>query len=357
MTARFFKAISAHALRATVIVAACSFFAGNANAQQTSRTKTPNFAELASSIKMQTGANLVKAENGVPQIVLGTKGSALVAAQPKLMTPAMIAERSRNFFTTTASSLGFLPADAELTATPATAVGQSFNTVLTLSYNGIPVRGRRANVAIGAQSGELLALRNNLPAIEPSMAYAKVSKSLINEKINLTLTPSSTVTQEPKLVYIASRDNQLVRLAYEVRVSEPQHAWRYTFDATNGALLEKRDMVMNCTNPSHDHEANAFDDEVLLSEPLAPAATVTGKVKGNVLYYNPFKPDTTVGMPFIKVVVNGKTTYADKDGNFTMPDVTYPLTITSNLESRFFKIDRQDGIDGRLTSTVTSGLA
>ncbi len=355
MTARFFKALSTQALCAALAMASCTFLvAGNADAQQASRTRTPNFEELAGSIQMQTGAKLVKAENGVPQIVLGTKGSALVAAQPKQMTPAMIAERTRNFFTATATSLGFLPADAEVSATNASTLGQSFNTVLTLSYNGIPVRGRRASVAIGAQSGEFLAWRNNLPAIEPNTSTPKISALAILSKIDPTLTPTSTISQQPKLIYIASRDNQVVRLAYEVRVSEPMHAWRYTFDATTGALLEKKDMVMNCTNPSHDHEADAFEDAPVA--PAAPAATVSGKVKGNVLYYNPFKPDTTVGMPFIKVVVNGKTTYADKDGNYSISDVTYPLAITSNLESRFFKIDRQDGADGKLTSTITSGL-
>lgn len=349
MTSRFLKALSA-----TMLVAACSFFADNSFAQQPLRTKTPTFEELAGSIKMQTGAQLVKAENGVPQIVLGTKGSALIAAQPKQMTPAMIAERSRNFFTATASTLGFLPSNAEVTAVPAATVGQAYNTVLRLSYHGIPVRDRRASVAIGAQSGELLALRNTLPAAEPNTTSPSVSIAAINAKIDLTLTPSSTVSQEPKLVYIASRDNQHLRLAYEVRVSEPQHAWRYTFDATTGALLEKRDMVMNCTNPSHDHEANAFEDEVLLSEPAA--VSVSGKVKGNVLYYNPFKPDTTVGMSFIKIVAGGKTYYADKDGNFSLTDVTLPLSVTSTLESRYFRIDRNDGTDGRLTSTLSSAL-
>jgi hypothetical protein len=337
--------------------------AGTADAQQVQRTKTPNFAELASAIKTQIGADLAKAENGVPRIVLGKKGSALVAAQPGQMTPEMIADLSRNFFTTTASALNFLPANAEVNAAPAATVGQAYNTVLTLSYDGIPVRDRKAHIAIGAQTGELLAMRNSLPAVEPNTTTPKVTADAINTKIYPTLGANSKVYQEPTLVLVASPDGQLLRLAYEVRVSEPDHAWRYTFDATNGALLEKKDLVVNCTNPAHKHEsANAYDEALLdtptMFAPAEPAVTVGGKVNGNVLYYNPFKPDTTIGMPFIKVIVNGKTTYADKDGNYSIPDVTYPLTISSALESRFFKINRADGgSPASLTASIPSGLA
>ena len=349
---------------------------GSAFAQQSQQKKRPDFNELASSIKVQTGATLLKAENGVPRLVMGTRGSALVAAHPKLMTASMIAERSRDFFAATGSSIGFLPASAELTAVPAIAVGQSYNTVLTLSYNGIPVRDRKAHVAIGMQSGELLALRNNLPNVEPAHSTPKLSTQNILDKIAPTLMESSRVSKQPSLVYLAARDNSVIRLAYEVRVSEPAHYWRYTFDAMTGTLLEKKDLVVECGNHSHDHSGETahdhsaknvdetknpfFDPVVLLDQrPLLaePAAAVTGKVKANVLFHSPFREDTTVDLGYVKVTVNGKTTYADKNGNFSVNDVTYPLAITSSLESRYFRIDRQDGPDAVLTSTVTSGLA
>jgi Zn-dependent metalloprotease len=356
MIAHFLRTFYARSIGALVLVSCTLLATGNADAQQPLRTKMPDFNELAGSIKMQTGAQLVKAENGVPQIILGSKGSALIAAEPKYMTPAMIAERSRDFFITTGASLGFLASSAEIKANDAVQVGQAYNTLLTVSYNGIPVRGRKAQIAIGAQSGELLAIRNSLPAVEPSVTTAKISAQSVLDKIAPAMTASSKVTLEPTLVYLPSRDNRTLRLAYEVRVSEPQNYWRYTFDALTGSLIEKKDLVVYCSDPAHDHASEAADP-FMDTPPMAPAATVGGKVQGRVLYYSPFKPDTTVAFPFIKVIVNGKTVYADPEGNFSVPDVSYPLTISSTLESRFFKVNRADDVDAKLTSTVTSGLA
>lgn len=343
MTSRFFKA---------VLVAGSIVLAGGAYAQQSKQTTPPTFEELASSIKVQTGGRLLKAENGVPQIVLGTTGTTKIAAQPKQMTPAVVAQRTKDYFFTTASTLGFLPSSAELTATEATKVGEAFNTVITLSYNGIPVRDRKANVAIGAITGELVTMRNSLPSIEPNLSEPIATESSVLADAKSRSAVTATVTGEPKLVYIASHSNTSLRLAYEVQIEEqsPSHLWRYTYDAETGALLEKRDRIVYCMDPSHDHaEAEP------VQSPAAPAATVGGKVSANVLYHSPFDPDTTVSLPHVKVIVNGKTTYADENGNFSVDGVDYPLTISSNLESRYFNVRRQDATSGKLTLTLPSG--
>lgn len=363
MTARFLGAFGARSVGLLLLFSCAALTAGSAIAQQPLRTKTPDFRELESSLRVQTGAQLVKAENGVPQIVLGSKGSALVAAHPKFMTPAMIAERSRDFFATTATSLGFIAPSATLHSVEATTVGQTYNTLITLSYHGIPVRGRKAQIAIGAQSGELIAMRNSLPAVEPAVTEPTISAQSVLDKIKPAMLATSKVTKAPTLMYLPSRDNLSLRLVYEVRVSEPQNYWRYTFDATTGSLIEKKDMIVYCSDPAHDHDAGKpFFDVALLQQEdklASPAATVGGKVQGNVLFYNPFLPDTTVAFPFIKVTINGKTTYADKDGNFSINDITYPLTINSTLESPYFRIDRDDenGPDADLTTSIVSGLA
>jgi hypothetical protein len=351
MTSRFLQAL----LVAGVFLLSIG---GSANAQQSKRAQAPTFDELASSIKSQTGGRLVKAQNGVPQVILGAPG-ARVLASSKTSTPQAIANTSKEYFYRTATEVGFLPASAELNTVTASPVGRASNTVITLSYNGIPVRERKANVALGA-NGELVMMRNNLPSVEPNIAEPVITASTVAAKAKLSSARTATNFEEPKLVYVADRANTELRLAYEVRVTEqsPAHYWRYTFDAETGDLIEKKDLIVYCMDPSHDH-ADVASAEPAPAEaaPATPQATVTGTVKANILPKSPFHGDTTVTLPFVKVTVNGKSTFADANGNWTAEGVDYPLTISSNLESRFFNVRRADATSGSLSTTISAGVA
>jgi Zn-dependent metalloprotease len=239
-----------------------------------------------------------------------------------------------------------------------------------ISYNGIPLRERYLRINIGALFGEVILIRNNIPVKEPNMITAGISGSAIVSQIRDLLGSHSEIKAEPYLVFLDESDNPTLRLCYEVTASEPDinEMWRLTFDATTGKLIEKKSLVehdsfvgVHCMCPSEQastiqKRAHAVCPYDYIKE--NPESGISGKVLAKVHLQSPYDTLTTVALPYALLSVNGTQIETDSTGTWSLPSVSYPLSIQTSFNNKFFSILRQDSIPNSiLTKYITSGSA
>jgi len=262
-----------------------------------------------------------------------------------------------------------LPDNAILKEAGTQRTGNLWLSSFIVSYNGIPLRERFLRINIGAISGEVMLVRNSIPAKKPNASSAKIAPVEVILTAGTLLHGNSEI-QPPKLIYIDERENSSLRLCYEVIASEPDmyEMWRLTFDAMSGELIEQKSLVEHdCfvgatgRSPSSDllptpgrSAARPYDQKPIGFE--NPQSGASGMVLAKVHLHDPYDTLTTVGLPYAMLNVNGVNIVTDSTGVWSLPSAEYPVTVQTSFNSPFFSVLRQDNIpNSKLTKIFLSG--
>jgi hypothetical protein len=259
-----------------------------------------------------------------------------------------------------------LPITASLVETGTLKTGKLWLSSYTATYGGIPLRERFLRINIGAQSGEVMLVRNSIPSKNPNSLSAKIEPAQITEKTTELLGTHAVLTTAPQLVLIDEKDNPQLRLCFEVVVRDPDmyEEWRLTFDALTGDLLEKRSLVeQDCFLTSGEvveapHYKNNISDGTVSVLPENSPEGASGRIFAKVHLQSPYDTLTTVGVPHAFISVNGVFVEADSTGFWSVPTATYPLSLQTSFNSPYFSVIRQDMKPGSVLQTmIASGNA
>ena len=325
------------------------------------------FSSIASQISRRTGNTyrLVRiGNNNIPSILAINSGAHLrILPESERNNAASVSKFARTEVQYVSDNALILPKSASLLETGTAKSGNLWLSSYIISYGGIPLRERSLKMNIGALSGKVMLIRNNIPSKLPNALSATISQDEIIRQATIQLGIHCEFKSSPQLVFIDEKENNLLRLCYEVTASDPDmnEMWRLTFDAGTGELVEKKSLlehegIYEEKIPSLPSSARTkFVPESHYDDPLG---SISGMVLAKVHLHTPFDTLTTVGLPNVELTVNGVNTQTDSDGFWTLTSVQYPLTIQTSFNSRFFSVLRQDMIpNSSLTKTVTSGSA
>lgn len=347
-------------------------------------TAQMEFLSAASRIARQTNNTyqLIRLSSSKTPSILTVNRSASVRTIPEALRGEISAVRdfAKNEAQYAAANAIDLPESASLVETGTARTGNLWLSSYTVSYGDIPLRERFLRMNIGALTGEVMLIRNNIP---PKMYNALSAALTTDEVIRQTtslLGVQSEIKSAPKLVFVDEPHNNLLRLCYELTVSEPEmnEMWRLTYDALTGILIEKKSLLEHEDFSSEERTDSGISDnrtdfspfvkesDELKSAPLEDApyysdvisGAVSGRVSAKIHLHTPFDTLTTVGLPYAHVLVNGTSIETDSNGFWTLPFANYPLTILTSFDSRFFTVLRQDQISNSiLQATIPSGIA
>ncbi len=350
------------ALRSSFLASA--FFTFNAVKAQNASQKELQIS--ASNISRKTGNayNLICLGNNKTPGILTINRTNAIKAIPYEQRNNL--EAVRNFALIeaqfVASNVLALPENSQLIGTGNSRTGNLWLSSYTISYGGIPLRDRFLKMNIGALTGEVMLVRNNIPSKQPNTLYPSISREIIFQQTQSLLGLHSVIQAQPKLVFIDEIKSSFLRLCYEIIASDPDmnEMWRLTFDAGNGDLIEKKSLVEHgdyTNNRATDFGPSIFPSYGLKSVPLNPVnLPTTGKILAKVHLHTPFDTLTTVGLPYARIKINGISTETDSNGTWTLPSVNYPLIIETSFDSKFFSIYRQDKIaNSSIKRTVLTG--
>ncbi|MFI5263920.1 MAG: hypothetical protein ACHQM6_05340, partial [Candidatus Kapaibacterium sp.] len=248
-----------------------------------------------------------------------------------------------------------LPESAELVERGTAKTGNLWLSSYSASYGSIPLRERYLRINIGAISGEVMLIRNNIPSKQPNTLLPVIAEdAIISHTVNL-IGIHSEMKMLPTLVFVDQPGNPSLLLCYEVTVKDPDmnELWRLTFDATTGNLVEKKSLLENeCFSGfGTTSDSPSTTDAIRLVQPEIPSAGASGKILAKVHLHTPFDTLTTVGLPYALLTVNGATVFTDSNGFWSLSSASLPVTITTSFDGKFFTVLRQDG---SANSTVTT---
>ncbi|MEP7235779.1 MAG: hypothetical protein ABI778_10840, partial [Ignavibacteriota bacterium] len=262
-----------------------------------------------------------------------------------------------------------LPTEARLVTVNTSRSQDLWLSLFKVSYSGIPVRERDLRVNIGALSGKVMLIRNNIPAKSPASMEPLLSTENIFGQTRDILGSHAQITGGPNLVYVDEIGNPKLRLSYEVTVKDPDmnDLWRLTFDAQTGDLIEKKSLILHASSgfsTSTERSRENLKLQVTQSpetpeySPLSNNSpmNVSGKVRAKIHLHSPFDTLTTVGLPYAKLTVNGISVMTDSLGNWSLINTNFPLVITGKLEGKYFTTGRQDGGIAAKINGTTSDL-
>lgn len=247
--------------------------------------------------------------------------------------------------------LSYLPQikGAEIRQTSCDQVGDLWVSTYQMAYNGIPVRERALKMNIGAKNGKVVSLYSTFPKAQPNIATAMIPELLATQTAftDIGTSTDTKLTQSPQLVYCVADENQTLRLAYELVISEGNsHQWRYTIDAETSQLLDKRDLVVCHTHGSEESvtdtasfqndnapTANALPLSVQHEAQQLPQAEESGKLYAMVVPTAPTDTEIKMPLPNTLLTINGKQVISDTLGNWSLTDGTYPLQVSGVLSS------------------------
>jgi Tfp pilus assembly protein PilP len=269
------------------------------------------------------------------------------------------------------SNILTMPENASLSETGTSRTGNLWLSSYSVSYEGIPLRERFLRMNIGAVTGEVMLIRNSIPAKQPNSLAATISRDEIVRQSTTLLGIHSVIKSAPRLVFVDETQNNSLRLCYELTASEPDmnEMWRLTFDAITGILIEKKSLLEHEDLSSEQGTDSGISDsktDGLKSVPIGSipyhadllSGAVSGKVLAKVHLHTPFDTLTTVGLPYAHLLVNGASIETDSNGSWTLPFANYPLTIQTSFDSRFFTVLRQDQLsNSTLQATIPSGIS
>ena len=140
-----------------------------------------------------------------------------------------------------------LYSSAELQELSTSRTGDLWLSSYSVAYQGIPLRERYLRLNIGALNGEVMLVRNNIPAKTPNTLAATITSEEVIQKTKMLLGIHASIKATPQLVFVDETEGTSLRLCYEVRSSEPEmhEFWRLTFDAVTGDLIEKKSLVQH----------------------------------------------------------------------------------------------------------------
>jgi len=102
---------------------------------------------------------------------------------------------------------------------------------------------------------------------------------------------------------------------------------------------------------------DAVSGEILFSEDMILDIDVTGNVSGMAtegVGADICGPEVLTPMPYARVAIGTIVAYADEAGDYTIPyPGSLPVTVTSNIRGRWFRVYNQNGADAELTEIVT----
>jgi len=263
-----------------------------------------------------------------------------------------------------------LPATASLVEKGTNLTGNLWLSSYSVSYGEILLRERYLHLNIGALSGKVMLVRNNIPSKQPNTLSATVNASDILNQTTDLLGSHTLISSQPHLVLVDQKESTSLLLCYELIAKDPNMSeiWRLTFDATTGELIEKKSLVENeigysenvQSHSTENKEVNMYSNTGLADNPVvshdAPLKGIGGYVFAKVHLHNPFDTLTTLGLPFAKLKVNGISVETDSTGFWTSPSQSYPLTIQMSFDAHYFTILRQDGkTNSTVTKTISSG--
>ena len=360
-----YRSIILYALRGIVVVTVI-FTSIEMRAQNASQKE---FLSASSAItgKTDNTYNLIRLGNSKTPGILTVNNSGVLRTIPESQRNDVSAIRnfSLNEAHYIAENVIGLPENARLIETGTSHTGKLWLSSYNISYDGIPLRERFLRLNIGALSGEVILVRNNIPSKQPNSLSAAIAVEDIFRQTTTLLGIHSEIKIQPKLVFIDETGNSSLRLCYELTASEPDmnEMWRLTFDATNGELIEKKSLLEHedfsyteADNTSFSKvkpELNSFSQ---IYSPSYVNLPTTGRVFAKVHLHTPFDTLTTIGMPFEKLKVNGVNISCDSVGTWVLPSGSYPLTIETSFDSKFLSVYRQDKIaNSTLTKTILNG--
>lgn len=190
------------------------------------------------------------------------------------------------------------------------------NYLLMQTYNGVKIdnsyvyvwlkKGEIINTPEGFITNVASKVNTTSPALSVidgfSSALAKLKEPAITATIlesnkNKFKLSNGALTEDPvsaELVLMPNQSGNLVlSWSYEFYSQNGSHLWKVKVDATNGALIEKRDLVLNCNfGPNHnhltDHKAAASVDfsKSLFKESSAKMMMTPGTTNYRVIPFN-----------------------------------------------------------------------
>ncbi|UCE66790.1 MAG: hypothetical protein JSU85_01910 [Candidatus Zixiibacteriota bacterium] len=102
---------------------------------------------------------------------------------------------------------------------------------------------------------------------------------------------------------------------------------------------------------------DAIDGEILYSENMILEMDVVGTVSGMATSGNGADicgPEPQTPMPYARVYIGSTVAYADETGSFIIPNGgSSPVTVTSNIRGRWFRVYNRNGLDAEIPLTVT----
>ncbi|MEI8135508.1 MAG: hypothetical protein WCH46_10635 [bacterium] len=256
-----------------------------------------------------------------------------------------------------ATKLLALPPNATLTLLGNFLNGNHWITTFELRYQGIPIRERFLRMDIGAQNGEILAIRNFLPTLQPNANTASLTAEQAVQRIHVTRLSERQRFTTPALVFIEEKGKSFLRLCYEViAIDNLFLSTRYTLDALSGEIIEEKPLqLQGC------HEASTSTESQTQLESLEKKSSAStngvlsgasGRVLASVHISSPYDTLTMVGLPYVRITANGVSTYTDSDGVWTLPNLNYPLNIETAFDGKFFTVARQDGSANSTLKTI-----
>jgi hypothetical protein len=127
------------------------------------------------------------------------------------------------------------------------------------------------------------------------------TSSIVSSDKNKFKLSNGTLTEDlvsAELVYFPNENGDLVlSWSYEFYSQDTKHLWQAKIDATNGNLLESRDLVHNCSfGPRHNHSActttgASFDSSKLFKEESVQSVLTPGTTNYRVIPYNYESPN------------------------------------------------------------------
>ncbi len=304
------------------------------------------------------GLKLVKLNNdGTIGLAVGTN------SETSTLVERAQAENERSVSLAARAYVGMLSANfglaenAELREEQTLRVGNVWNTSFGLFYNGIPLRERTLHLTIGIQNGNILALRSNLPSHQPNASQPKVDSKELSPIIE-DIMGSGCHTEQARLVYIDDRTDGTLKLCYEF-ISESHDgmdAKRFTFDALNGHLLEKKDLII--TDCFKSHPDVSVDDlsmsPVHLQQPMNGLVNGQNKITAQVHPATPYDNLVTVSVPNLDVTINDQIVTTDSSGNWNAANLNMPFILTSTLNGPYLTVMQSDSTQSVLRDTLWS---